>query len=135
MRAILRIGLKFTAILIGVLGAVFFVLVNYSAVEKNFTCEGKLGDQPDIAYVVLSEYRWWVRLWSDSDGDLKLQFDKRGITTYVPFVDKSGDGILAVYSFHRNDKDSMIGGLRIANGELVIKIYGDVVFIGRCSPR
>jgi hypothetical protein len=56
-------------------------VANYSSAESGFECSGKLsskeGSLPTTLYIKLEEYRWWVGLWSDSDGALRLEIRAR----------------------------------------------------------
>ena len=60
--------------LVVTVGAALYVVVNHSEKQQELTCEGSWRDdrQPEVAHVVLSEYRWWVHLWGDSDGYVKV---------------------------------------------------------------
>ena len=96
--------LKIPAIIVCALSATYFVVLNFSGENQNLTCKGTLVDNgsqtPETAYVVLTQYRWWVHLWSaDSDGTLSMQTDKSGYFGFVPFIDRIGDGSLALYIF------------------------------------
>jgi hypothetical protein len=63
---------------------------------EELTCEGRwrTGRQPEVAHVVLTQYRWWVRLWGDSDGNVKVQTDNYLRALDIPFIDKIGVGSL-----------------------------------------
>ena len=64
-------ALALTAVLL------FVFVANFSSVASNFECSGNISSdgaaQPTTVYLVLEEYRWWVGLWSDSDGNVKLE--------------------------------------------------------------
>ena len=70
----------------GVAALLLFVLVaNFSAVESRFQCPGMIsstdGPRPVTVYLKLSEYRWWVGLWSESDAALHIEIPN----TYVDY--------------------------------------------------
>ncbi|MBU1180259.1 hypothetical protein KJ885_04910 [Patescibacteria group bacterium] len=62
-----------------ILGAVslFFIVVKFSAVETRFKCSGEISYKGKTystdVYIKVNEWRWWVGLWSDSDGDVALE--------------------------------------------------------------
>ncbi len=55
----------------------FVLLANFSTTSQKFECIGQITRQEQqravTLYVELEKYRWWVRLWSDSRGNLKLE--------------------------------------------------------------
>lgn len=60
--------------------AVVLILIgigNFSEVSTRYACSGMLGSDAQQrrveAFLKINEYRWWVGLWSDSDGDLTLE--------------------------------------------------------------
>ena len=61
------------AFLVAALGLFLFV-VNFSAVETRFQCSGEIASQntrqQTTIFMKLDEYRWWVGLWSESDGSV-----------------------------------------------------------------
>ena len=68
-----------SAILIVIIGLV--VVVKYSSTTTVYECDGKqdyeLEGQPRSylakMFLKLEEYRWWVHLWSESDGFLTVE--------------------------------------------------------------
>ena len=63
--------LKYLGALAVVALLLFVFVANFSAVESRFQCPGEIsskdGSHPVTVYLKLEEYRWWVRLWSESD--------------------------------------------------------------------
>jgi hypothetical protein len=105
MRHVLAGILKIIVVAVLLVAVCFYVLVNYSAVTQELTCKGywkELGQNKEVAevaHVQLTEYRWWVHLWSESDGNVKVQTEKLASAFYIPVVRKIGEGSLAIYEF------------------------------------
>jgi hypothetical protein len=139
MRTFLRTSLKVLLGLVVTFGAASYLVVNHSAKEQELTCDGYLRrgaeSQPEKAYVVLTEYRWWVHLWAESDGSVQAQTDKSALSRYIPFVMKIGDGSLALFEFREEKLGKMVGGFRAANGEITITFLSNIVFVGTCRSR
>ena len=77
------------AILFVGLGAAFVVVANFSESRTVLTCKGETTTagqpSPDTLHAALNEYRWWVGLWSDSDGNLKVELSD-GFTRYYDTI-------------------------------------------------
>jgi hypothetical protein len=126
-------------------GAGLYVVVNYSEARQELVCKGHWKDAPqenETAYVEVNEYRPWVRLWSNTRGNMRAQTDKRAMTEYFSDVRRVFDGRLAMYSFHdydfSNDKLGRFrGGYRAANNEITIEFHPtsnfSSIFIGTCE--
>lgn len=84
-----------------ILGALFFVAVNYSAVTKEFTCEGYTSVngasvEQDHGRLQIAHYRFWVGLWNaKSDGSAIFQSTK--FAFYESDLSQSGEGNFSVY--------------------------------------
>jgi hypothetical protein len=82
LSAILKVA--FAAMLVVV--ALFFVVVNYSAVESRFECAGVVKrdktERPITVFIKLDEFRWWVGLWSNSHGSLWLEAPNEHVEYY-----------------------------------------------------
>ena len=80
-------------LLVGVVSA-FVIVANFSEARTDLTCKGnvtKAGQSnPNTIYVALNEYRWWVGLWSDSDGNLKVELPN-GHYFYYGTIKGTGD--------------------------------------------
>jgi hypothetical protein len=143
MRHVLAGILKIIAIALLLVGVCLYVVVNYSELTQELTCNGywkELGQNKEVAevaHVRLTEYRWWVHLWSESDGIVEVQTEKFALAYYYPFVRKLNKGSLALYEFFRESKSADLqGGYRAANGEITLKFPGNLVFVGTsCKPR
>ncbi|MBN8239965.1 hypothetical protein JF541_12445 [Marinobacter hydrocarbonoclasticus] len=70
------------------------VVINFSAVEERYRCEGSfanpLNGQISPIYLKIHDYRWWVGLWSDSDAAVWLEVPNE-ITEYYGQVKEVGD--------------------------------------------
>jgi hypothetical protein len=139
MKQFVVTSLKVLLGLVVSLGAALYVVVNYSTTKKELTCQGHwqrgTERQPEVAYVVLTEYRWWVHLWAESDGDVHVQTAKLAMANYIPFVDKIGEDSLALFIFKHDRSGKTVGGYRAANGDITIKFLDDLVFVGACRRQ
>jgi hypothetical protein len=142
MRLVLAGILKIIAVAVLLVGVCLYVVVNYAALTQELTCKGywkELGQNKEVAevaHVQLTEYRWWVHLWSESDGNVKAQTEKLALAHYIPFVQKMNEGSLALYEFRESKFGDFKGGYRAANGELTLKFSDNLVFVGTsCRPR
>lgn len=88
--------------------AVLFLVVNYSAVAKEYTCEGYTqvnnGDrQKDHGRLQIEHYRFWVALWNaKSDGSALFQSTKLAI--YEGELIESGEGNFTVHTGISSDQ-------------------------------
>ena len=147
MRHVLAGILKIIAVTVLLVGVCLYVVANYSELTQELTCKGSLkelgenvvvAEVAEVVHVQLTEYRWWVHLWSENDGYVKTQTEKSASFGYIPFVRKFGQGSLALYEFHdiRNSKPYLRGGYRASNGELTLVFSDNLVFVGTsCRPR
>ena len=138
MRRVLVGLLKVIAVAVFVVGAVLDVIANHTALTQELTCKGHWKDKEDaeVAHVQLTEYRWWSHLWTKSDGDVTAQTEKRAMASHIAFVQKIGNGSLALYMFKDGERGDTRGGYRVAHGEMTIKFTDSLVFVGTsCGPR
>ena len=84
MRALKVLG----SILAGAILLYLFV-VNFSAVQSRFECSGEIllkggegATEPLTIYIRLEEYRWWVQLWGDSDGNLWVEIPNENFLSF-----------------------------------------------------
>ena len=101
MRHVLAGILKIIAVAVLLVGVCFYVLVNYSALTQELTCKGywkELGQNKEVAevaHVRLTEFRWWVHLWWENDGEVQVQTENLPLAHHIPFVRKINEGSLA----------------------------------------
>lgn len=79
----------------GVAVVVLFVfLANFSAVESRFQCPGQLsstdGSRAITVFLKIQEYRWWGRLWSESNAAVHIEVPNTHVY-YFGNVKKVGD--------------------------------------------
>jgi hypothetical protein len=72
-------------------GLLFAIVVNFSEVESNFECSGEMTSdsisKPSTIHIKLNEYRWWVSLWSESDGNFCLEIPNTHVQYYSNVLD------------------------------------------------
>ena len=134
MRHVLAGILKIIAVTVLLVGVCLYVVGNYSELTQELTCKGSLkelgenvvvAEVAEVVHVQLTEYRWWVHLWSENDGYVKTQTEKSASFGYIPFVRKFGQG-----------SPYLRGGYRASNGELTLVFSDNLVFVGTsCRPR
>ena len=86
--------IKVAVVVLGSIALLFMVAAKFSAVESRYKCAGSFaeGEQREslTVFLKLFEYRWWVGLWSDSDGAAWVEVPNRW-TEYFPSVLEVGD--------------------------------------------
>ena len=84
----------------------FVCVVNFSTVKSRFECTGNISFENDLKpttiYIILEEYRWWVGLWSDSDGNMQLEIPNKTLEYYSHVVEVGTQ--LQVYNFQKEMK-------------------------------
>jgi hypothetical protein len=92
--------LKYLGALVLVVVLLYTFLVKSSAVVSKFECSGGIssegGSHPVTVYMQLEEYRWWVGLWSDSNGNLRIEIPNKTIQYYGHVV-KAGSQLQIFY--------------------------------------
>ena len=88
--------------LLKTLGILMLIVISgFLIVPKSVTtvyeCLGELTDddrhrERASMFMKHTRYRWWVHLWSDSDGNVKTEF-VHGMHSYYNTVEDYGDGI------------------------------------------
>ena len=92
--------LKALGVLVLIVVVGLWIVVKYSAVTKVYECDGVLtrpDDTESIAKVFMKHehYRWWVHLWSDSDGNVTTESPSElGGSAYYDDVEEFGDKML-----------------------------------------
>ena len=75
----MKIISKIFVLLILILGLIYYILANYSSVESKYSCIGKITKNGEVIssneslFFLMNKYRWWVHLWADEDGDLRVE--------------------------------------------------------------
>ena len=86
--------MKYLGALIVAALLLFVFVANFSAIESRFQCSGEIYSESDLhpatIYMKLQEYRWWVGLWSESDGSVWLEIPNKTFE-YFEHVVEVGD--------------------------------------------
>ena len=98
---------KYTVIIVTSLLLLFVFVANFSATEYRYECKGsfKTADEQyedDTIYLKLSDYRFWVKMWSGSDASLNIEVPNKHVD-YYGHLEKVGDQ-LQIYDFDKNLK-------------------------------
>ena len=104
--------LLWSAILIAVLIIALVVVANFSETETVLSCKGEITTEeqtrPSNLYISLNEYRWWVRLWSDSDGMMRAELSD-GFTLLFLTLEDLGF-VVHIYRGFPSDEDFELNG-------------------------
>ena len=69
----------------------FVFVANFSSVQSSFSCIGEFSREGSTEsaeiYFRLEEYRWWVGLWSESDGNLLLEIPNVSVNYFSQLVE------------------------------------------------
>jgi ABC-type cobalt transport system substrate-binding protein len=105
------------------------VVFKFSTVETNFECKGKISannkSEESTIYIKVNEYRPWVGLWSDADGDLKFEIPNQHLGYYTP-IKEVGDQ-LQIY-----DGEKIAGNFSKLSKVLALKVPTGF-FDGSCT--
>lgn len=111
--------------------ALYLIVVNFSATQTRYRCEGKFtqGDQsePMTLFFKLDSYRWWVGLWSDSEGAVSIEVPNVWVE-YFSRVRKVGDQLQI-----RDMQDQLKGNFSTLSNAIAITIPTGI-FEGDCTP-
>ena len=108
------------------------LVLTQSTVSSEYLCNGeqKLMNsppEPDSGRLRLNDYRWWVRFWSDSDGDA-IFMSKKFAYFFSMKLRRTEEGNLAFYMSYDDGKTFLF---RRATGELGVQENGQT-FTGEC---
>ena len=124
------------AILIVVLVAVLVVVTNFSAVRTDLKCEGEIvtDEQTRSSTIFMSfdEYRWWVGLWSDSDGSLFVEMSAGGNYIYFDKLKELG-GMQTWQIFKGYSEDPALYGQYSALSKTLLLRTPLGLFEGTCT--
>jgi hypothetical protein len=100
----MRTVLVSVAVLVAVTGG--FFLIGDTARESRFRCEGRFDSgpvsQPMTVFLEIAEYRWWIGLWSDSNGSVSIEVPTEWVD-YAPRVADLGE-LINFYGFRNEAK-------------------------------
>lgn len=104
-------------------GLLFYLLANYSVVERDFWCEGLTGTQSegDWGRLRIEDFRLWVHLWSDDDAYGYAATHRLG-NKFAVLKNHLG-GFLSTYTDEQNDFvfDESRWSLRLQNQQYVMQ--------------
>jgi len=120
---------KYLGSLLLIVIGLFLFVANFSSISSNYECLGEMSTGENKSsktiYIVLEEYRWWVGLWSDSDGNLKLEIPNEHLDYYSQVVEVGNQ--LQIY----DPPNEMKGHFSTLSKTLALKTpYG--FFDGKC---
>jgi hypothetical protein len=75
-RATIIRALKYIAVLALAVLLLFVIAANFSSVSSRYVCHGALtpmASYGEPAFIRIEKYRWWVGLWTKSDGNVRLE--------------------------------------------------------------
>lgn len=126
--------MKIAAALVSFVLALYLLVVNFSAVESKYACTGTLTGVPipenSQVFVRLKDYRFWVGLWSKSDGDFWIEVPSLSVG-YFSHLNKAGD----TYGVFEAAEGRFAGNFSKLSGKLDLKITEKLAFEGTCTPR
>jgi hypothetical protein len=100
----MRTVLVSVAVLVAVIGG--FFLIGDTARASRFSCEGRFDSgpvsQPMTVFLEIAEYRWWIGLWSDSNGSVSIEVPTEWLD-YAPRVADLGE-LIHFYGFRNEAK-------------------------------
>jgi hypothetical protein len=96
-----------------------FGVVNYSTSSSTYRCQDAIAETSErqAVYIVLNEYRPWVGLWNNSDGNLYFLWPARDVTTSFS-LQKSADTFRA---YSHPDLTGLKGQFSLGNKALRIE--------------
>ena len=132
MKSIVKKVVIFVLVGLGLCLATLFVVANFSATETRLKCQGTLlswGDEGESTiFVKLTEYRWWVGLWSKSDGLIYIEIPNTLVEVFT-HIEDSGEFLQV---FRTYPQKSFKGQFSILSNNLQISITPNLSFEGIC---
>jgi hypothetical protein len=76
--------------------ACLVIVSNFSSTEHRYECVGTVSpaetSSPETVFIRWEEYRWWVGLWSESEGNIWLEVPNKTVA-YYEMVERSQDQV------------------------------------------
>lgn len=113
------------------------VILFFSETQHKYECVGALKTSVDVkhgskVYIVHNDYRPWVKLWSQSDGDVKIEVPGRWIQ-YYSYVEDTGNEDSHLHIFNAKD-GALVGFLSKLSNHFWINIASiESIFEGTCK--
>ena len=105
------------------------VLSNFSSTERRFECAGTISSREhtsdEQAFIRWEKYRWWVGLWSDSEGNIWLEIPNK-TAAYYEMIEQSRDQV----TIRTNGKMAGLFSTLSNSIDIDIPVYGP--FSGTC---
>lgn len=124
---------KVIAAFVALSAMLWVVLVFFSSSESRWECLGKLtiirNPEPATAFMKLEDYRWWVGLWSDSDGMAWIEIPGVANDVYTD-VRWNGHNLLLKSGLY----EGFGGNFSTLSNALSLQFPGGV-FDGLCKPQ
>ena len=125
--------LKYVGLPVLTLVVICLIVVNFSEVELNFRCLGKVSlngkTQSKTIYMKLTQYRAWTGLWRDSNGSLSLEIPSERLEYYGQ-VEKVGDQLQV---FKTSPQKTLKGNFSLLSKTLTIDLESPIGFFdGLC---
>jgi hypothetical protein len=125
--------LKFFGAFVVLVVLIFLVIVNFSGVETRYRCSGVLEttgeEQSTTIYMKHTQWRWWVGLWGDSDGEIRVELPD-GHNTHTSQIKEVGDQIQI---FRIRTGNELAGNFSLLSQRLALELYPGTRFIGECE--
>jgi hypothetical protein len=106
-----------------------FIASNFSEVKSKYQCEGRAGVKEMKVFVKLSEYRWFVRLWSTSDGAMWTEVPNE-LYGFYPRLQSIGDNY-QIFSDLQGGNPA--GQFSTLSNALRLNMIGEGEFEGICQ--
>lgn len=107
-----------------------FIVSNFSSTERRFECVGTISSDENMSDEKLffrwEKYRWWVGLWSDSEGNFWLEIPNKTVA-YYEMIEESRDRV----TVHTNGKMAGLFSTLSSSIDIDIPVYGP--FSGTCK--
>ena len=104
-------------------------VLGFSSVESRYQCTHNVSvERPQTIFLKLTEYRWWVGLWSNSTGSLWLEIPNSNVA-YFGHLTRAGD-LIQIF-----DKEGAgpSGNFSTLSNAVELRIAPQQVFEGRCA--
>jgi len=138
-KVIRRLIISALVLIVGLI-AVFILLANFSHTETVLKCEGEISIEgqtmPSKLYARLSEYRWWVGLSSNSDGNIMIELPDVGFRYFSRIKDTGlvlNIYLLNISEGHKDKLEHELVGAYSKMSKTLKLSFGDIFFKGACK--
>jgi hypothetical protein len=126
----MKIIIKIITSLLLFVGLVFYILVNHSTIVSKHSCVGKITKGGEVIssseplFFLMNKYRWWVHLWGEDDGDIRIELPLKQTQFYT--FKSSGE------FYHLNSQKEFKGIYSSLSNTLSLNLP-EGVYDGKCS--